>query len=178
MRIKEVCKITGLTDKAIRFYINNQLINPSFSENYAGRKNYSFSEQDIDDLKKIAVLRIYNFSISDIKDIFVNNENINLVLENHLNNTRQDLAQTSHVIANLDNALDSSVNTVDELCLVLSKNLEPDDYNFEKKKKSIWKRIKKKLPKFILITLGAIIVAVLVVIFIIFLLTNLFMNLS
>lgn len=47
LRIKEVCKKTGLTDKAVRLYINNELIYPDFQEGYNGRKNYNFSEDDV-----------------------------------------------------------------------------------------------------------------------------------
>ena len=55
LRIKEVCKKTGLTDKAVRLYINNELIYPDFQEGYNGRKNYNFSEDDVSLLKKIAL---------------------------------------------------------------------------------------------------------------------------
>ena len=83
MRIKEVCKITGLTDKAVRTYINNQLINPSYTENYAGRKNYSFDDNDVDILNKIVLLRKYDFSLSDIKLLLNSDDNIIQVLEKH-----------------------------------------------------------------------------------------------
>ena len=37
MKIKDVITETGLTDRAIRLYIENSLVSPSCSENYAGR---------------------------------------------------------------------------------------------------------------------------------------------
>ena len=36
MKIKEVCEKTGLTDRAVRFYIENELIHPDYTENYTG----------------------------------------------------------------------------------------------------------------------------------------------
>ena len=44
MKIKEVIEKTDLTDRAIRLYIENGLVSPLCSENYAGRKNIDFSE--------------------------------------------------------------------------------------------------------------------------------------
>ncbi|MFR5876465.1 MAG: MerR family transcriptional regulator [Eubacterium sp.] len=38
MKIKEVCKRTELTDKAIRTYIRNGLVFPKYDEKYTGRK--------------------------------------------------------------------------------------------------------------------------------------------
>ena len=61
MKMKEACKYTGLTDKAIRLYIERQLIFPSYTENYMGRKSFNFSETDVEELKMIATLRKYDF---------------------------------------------------------------------------------------------------------------------
>lgn len=89
LRIKEVCKKTGLTDKAVRLYISNELIHPDFQEGYNGRKNYNFCEDDVNILKKIALLRRYNFPIHTIKEMLDNNDCISEILENHLLNTKQ-----------------------------------------------------------------------------------------
>ncbi len=69
MKIKEVIAKTNLTDRAIRLYIENELITPSCSENYSGRKNIEFSEEDAEKLKSIAILRKAGFSISEIKQL-------------------------------------------------------------------------------------------------------------
>lgn len=69
MKIKEVCSATGLTDKAIRFYISKELISPNFTENYSGRKSYDFSEDDIKNLSDIATLRKAGFSVEEIRQI-------------------------------------------------------------------------------------------------------------
>ena len=35
MKMKDVIRLTGLTDRAVRLYIENGLIEPDISENYA-----------------------------------------------------------------------------------------------------------------------------------------------
>ncbi len=68
MLTHEVCKECKLTKKAIEYYINQGLINPTVSEN--GYRN--FSEGDIERLKKIAVLRGLGFAVSDIQVVLAN----------------------------------------------------------------------------------------------------------
>ena len=67
MKMKEVLEQTDLTDRAVRLYMENGLVSPSCSENYAGRKNIEFSENDVEALKNVATLRKAGFSISEIK---------------------------------------------------------------------------------------------------------------
>ena len=69
MKIGAVCEQTGLTDRTVRYYTEEGLLNPSFTKNYLGRKTFDFSEEDVAMLKDIAVLRKYGFSIPEIKSI-------------------------------------------------------------------------------------------------------------
>lgn len=69
MKISAVCEQTGLTDRTVRFYTEEGLLNPSFTKNYLGRKTFDFSEEDVAMLKNIAVLRKYGFAIPEIKSI-------------------------------------------------------------------------------------------------------------
>ena len=48
MRIKKVCDLTGLTDRTVRYYIEEQLISPAYTENYLGRKAFAFSDSDVE----------------------------------------------------------------------------------------------------------------------------------
>lgn len=75
MKIKTVCELTGLTSRAVRHYIEEDLLQPSCTENYLGRKNYEFSETDVKKLGNIAVLRKFDFSIDEIRRIDQNSEN-------------------------------------------------------------------------------------------------------
>ncbi|MBR2020525.1 MAG: MerR family transcriptional regulator [Clostridia bacterium] len=74
MKIKTVCEMTGLTSRAIRVYIEEQLISPTFTENYLGRRSFDFSDDDVEALKHIAILRKNDFSIDEIRDIICDAE--------------------------------------------------------------------------------------------------------
>ena len=64
MKIKEMCELTGLTDKTVRFYIDNGLITPECKENYLGRRSFTFSKQNLSELEDIATLRKAGFSVA------------------------------------------------------------------------------------------------------------------
>lgn len=69
MLIKEVCKETNLTKKAIEYYIEQGLISPGLHEN--GYRD--FSENDLTILRKISVLRKLYLSTSEIKNVLNDN---------------------------------------------------------------------------------------------------------
>ncbi len=63
MKINDVEKITGLTQKAIRLYESKGLISVTREEN--GYRNYS--EKDVETLKRIKLYRSIGVSVSDIR---------------------------------------------------------------------------------------------------------------
>ena len=42
MKMKAVSEITGLSDRTVRYYIEQDLIHPSYMENCFGRENFDF----------------------------------------------------------------------------------------------------------------------------------------
>ena len=70
MLIHKTSKRTNLTKKAIEYYIEQKLICPSILEN--GYRD--FSEQDIESLKYIAVLRKLGVSTEEVRRILVEKE--------------------------------------------------------------------------------------------------------
>ena len=80
MKMKEVISLTGLTDRAVRLYMEKGLVTPPYTENYNGRKNYDFSPQDIACLQNIALLRRAGFSIAEIQRMQQNTAAIPQVL--------------------------------------------------------------------------------------------------
>lgn len=177
MRIKEVCRETGLTDKAVRFYINNHLINPTYSENYSGRRNYSFDDNDVEMLKMIALLRKYNFSINNIKEMQSNSESIPEVLENHILQTNESAAETSFILTNLNNAASSCPTSLESLCEKLSENLEPETFDLNKVIKELWTKLKRKIPKIVFICISGLIISIIIIVLITLLLSKLFIAL-
>lgn len=66
MKIKEVCVKTGLTEKAVRYYVENGLVTPE--EYYQrGRTYREYSEEDIEALKNVSTLRLAGMSVESIK---------------------------------------------------------------------------------------------------------------
>ncbi len=66
MFIKEVEEITGITAKNIRFYEKEGLLTPERNEQNQYR---NYSEEDIRILKEIKLLRKFDISLQDIKNI-------------------------------------------------------------------------------------------------------------
>ena len=66
MTIKDVEKRTGLSRSNIRFYEKEKLIDPSRNESNGYR---DYSENDVENIKKIAYLRTLGISIEDIRNI-------------------------------------------------------------------------------------------------------------
>lgn len=65
MKINDVAKKTGLTRKAIEYYVEKSLVNPVILEN--GYRE--FSDKDIERLSEIATYRKLGLSIAEIKDV-------------------------------------------------------------------------------------------------------------
>lgn len=63
MKINEVCKVTGLTKKAIDYYQQKKIINPKIDEN--GYRE--FNELDVQRLIHISILRALGLSVHEIK---------------------------------------------------------------------------------------------------------------
>ena len=80
MKMKDVIAQTGLTDRAVRLYMEQGLILPSCTENYNGRKNIEFTPQDVTRLQNIALLRRAGFSIAEIRRMQQNAADVPLVL--------------------------------------------------------------------------------------------------
>ncbi len=79
-KMKEVCQMTGLTEKAIRLYMEQKLVEPEVEEG-VHRKSYSFKEKDIERLKDVSALRNAGFSMAEIRQMLENPANISTIVE-------------------------------------------------------------------------------------------------
>ena len=68
MKIGEVAKRTGLTEKAIRVYVDNGLVTP-IVEQTTHRNSYDFTEENVKELERINIFRKAGFSIFEISTI-------------------------------------------------------------------------------------------------------------
>ena len=63
MLVNAVCKKCSLTKKAIEYYVEQGLVSPQIQEN-----GYRvFSEEDVEKLKKVSILRNLGLPVSDIQ---------------------------------------------------------------------------------------------------------------
>lgn len=79
-KMKQVCQMTGLTEKAIRIYMDQKLVTPQIEEGIH-RNAYFFSEEDVERLRDILALRNAGFSIAEIKQMLENPEMLSLLIE-------------------------------------------------------------------------------------------------
>ena len=121
MKIKAAIELTGLSDRTIRFYLEEGLISPSFNENYLGRKSFDFSDENIIELKNVAVLRKYDFTVAEIREILRNAETSKEIIRRVKNRNKQVTAEAQARQSVLTRIDDNRVYTVSELAYELSK---------------------------------------------------------
>lgn len=124
MKMKIVCEQTGLSDRAVRFYMEEKLIAPSYTENYLGRRSYDFTETDVQDLRDIAVLRKFGFSIENIRQLKEKPGSSTEVLS-QLRARKQKTVEEEQAALNMLNLLDDSREySISELAQALSAPAE------------------------------------------------------
>lgn len=80
MKVKDVEELLQLTRANIRFYEKEGLLNPQRNEN--GYRTYS--EEDIEQLKKIILFRKLGVPVQDIKKIFNGEETISATVSQNI----------------------------------------------------------------------------------------------
>lgn len=116
MKMKEVLERTGLTDRAVRLYIANELVNPECTRGYTGRNNFEFSEGDIQVLQKIALLRKADFSIEQIKSLQTGGAEARKALSDYLEEKREEYCRDGLILAALEGLPGEEMLSLDELC--------------------------------------------------------------
>ncbi len=133
MKIKEVSEKTNLTERAIRLYIENGLVAPSFNESYTGRRNVDFSAEDMETLKSISVLRKAGFSIGEIKLMQLQPEKSKDVLREFIDKTSKKIIEDTEIVSCLTPLLSEDLLSPEKICQSLSKpvieekSLPPED---------------------------------------------------
>lgn len=120
MKIKQVCEKTGLTDRAVRYYIEEGLIAPHYTENYLGRKAFEFSELNIRELQDISTLRDFSFSIEEIREILAHPENSQAVINAVRARTAEKLGEETRRLEALSLLDREQMYTVPELAKALT----------------------------------------------------------
>lgn len=124
MKMKEVIEKTGLTDRAVRLYIDEGLALPSIEESYSGRKSIDFSESDVERLKNVALLRKAGFSIADIKSMVDDNSTAKDIIEKFIEQTENNIAHETKIVEKLKGISFNEEVTIETICSSLSETVE------------------------------------------------------
>lgn len=81
MKMKTVCEKTGLTDRAVRYYIEEELLSPAAAENHRGRRSFEFTDKDVETLNHISTLRKFGFSVSEIRTMITSPSKIASIVD-------------------------------------------------------------------------------------------------
>jgi len=133
LKIKEICEKTGLTDRTVRYYIEEGLISPFYTENYLGRKAFDFSEQDLDRLKSIATLRSFGFTVEEIKALSLGDADSKQIVDAVKQRASESLDESQrriHVLRELDlssegDLLELSRKLYDRDMAIRNENVSP-----------------------------------------------------
>lgn len=121
MKIKAVCEATGLTDRTIRYYIDERILTPQYTENYLGRKTFNFTEADVEILRSVATLRKFGFSIAEIREMFENPQIIKATLEDLVKRKEETLSKEQTLLFILQEVDITKITTASDLAHELSK---------------------------------------------------------
>lgn len=124
MKMKDVLEQTDLTDRAVRLYMENGLVSPSCNENYAGRKNIEFSEEDVDALRNVATLRKAGFSIREIKTLKQGAVPCRKTLEEFIEKTTAKIESDKAVVEKLEAVVSDENLSVEKICESLNSATE------------------------------------------------------
>lgn len=124
MRIREVIEKTGLTDRAVRFYIDEGLVLPDIEESYSGRKSIDFSEKDVERLNNVALLRKAGFSVADIRSIIDDNSTAKDIVKNFIEQTEKNISHEIEIVEKLKEISFNDEVTLEKICTSLSKSVE------------------------------------------------------
>jgi len=134
MKMKEVCEKTGLTDRAVRLYIDSGLLSPATESNYAGRRSLDFNERDVRALEAVATLRRADFSIPDIRLMQESPERIPEILAKQKQSLRDSAENRLKILASLETIPQSGVSdylaVADSIHRSVSPNTIPKEDSF------------------------------------------------
>ena len=125
MKIKEICVKTGLTEKAVRYYVENGLCCPQEYESRE-RKYLNFTDENLKELKDIAVMRKLGLSIEDIRLMKTDGDSIEDVMSRYIRSLSEELDIKNRIFSSLASEDYSDMRSLDELMPKLADVLRPD----------------------------------------------------
>lgn len=114
MKIKDVSELTGLTKKTIRYYEAEGLLSPEKTWRN-GREYRNYTDNDIQQLSKIAALRRARFSVEEIRHIQAVPQDIPEVFQSYRQRLQQEQVDLSAILAVINNISSQALTDEDTL---------------------------------------------------------------
>ncbi len=154
MKMKIICERTGLSDRAVRHYIEEGLLSPAYTENYLGRRTFDFAEADVALLSEIATLRKFGFSVGEIRDMLHDSTSIRPTVE-VLRARKERLIDAEETLLHRLSEVEIGEDcTVSELAAFLSRPVEGMEVPTDRNKRNVGDEHSGRLATFLL-TLAA-----------------------
>ena len=114
MKMKEVCDKTGLTERAVRFYVAKGLVSPELIVRN-DREYREYSREDVQTLRDISDLRKLSFSIEEILSMQKSPERIAEVLSVRRAALRKEQKDRETILASLSRMDGSGMQSIHQL---------------------------------------------------------------
>ena len=107
MKIKETERLTGIPAANIRYYEKEGLLKPGRNK----ENNYrEYSEEDVLRLKQIKVLRLLGITLDEIKELYMQEETLETVIEHRLMQIEEEDTRLKEVRRTCENILQSRMD--------------------------------------------------------------------
>ena len=126
-KMKDVCNMTGLTEKAIRLYMEKKLVEPKVEEGIH-RNSYYFSEDDVIRLKDIATLRSAGFGLADIKMMIEDPTNISSLVDERESLLKREIEQMKSLRRSMNNLTIEEHSDLTKLSEAIETRLPKEKY--------------------------------------------------
>ena len=118
MKIGDVARETGLTEKAIRIYVEQGLVKPTVTQSLH-RNSYDFSRENVHELERISIFRKAGFSLFEISVIQQEPQRLPELLESKRQSMETELEAQQSVRETLDRLQASQLGNADEVAEAL-----------------------------------------------------------
>lgn len=124
MKMKQVLEATGLTEKAVRLYIEHGLVCPETEQGLHNR-SFEFSGDDVKQLQTIAVLRNAGLSMADIRFLQEHPDQIPAYLDEHKRKMTENLRKAMKLEEAIDRLSPDQRGNLDDLASGLAHAVQP-----------------------------------------------------
>lgn len=126
MKIKQVCALTGLTARTVRFYCERGLIHPAIYEQN-DRNYYEYSQEDVRILRRVGTLRRAEFSLEEISCMMQDKANVGSIIASHMQKLREREIRTQQLLDKMQTLYEKSSADFAAFADALEENTLPED---------------------------------------------------